>query len=96
MESYWIAAERCEFGEVYNIGGPTVIKIGDFLDILKKQAKVKIPSRIDPGLLRPSDVTLQIPDVTKFTKITGWKPKYSFEESVQYLLKYWRDKIANN
>ncbi|MDP3724897.1 MAG: GDP-mannose 4,6-dehydratase [Nanoarchaeota archaeon] len=93
MESYWIAAEKCRFGEAYNIGGPTVIKIGDFLDILKKKAKTEIPSRVDPTLLRPADVTLQIPDVGKFTEETGWKPRYSFEESVEYLLEYWRKKV---
>jgi len=93
MEAYWLAVLQCEPGEVYNIGGTTTISVGDFLDILKKQAKVKINSRQDPVLLRPSDVTLQIPDVSKFTKATGWKPRYSFEESVQYLLDYWRMKI---
>jgi len=94
MESYWIAAERCEFGEVYNIGGPTVITTGEFLEVLKKLAKVEIPSREDPALLRPADVTLQIPDVTKFTEATGWKPKYRFEESVKHLLEFWRERIA--
>src|SRR3989344_246718 len=36
MESYWVAAERCAFGEAYNIGGPTVITTGQFLEALKK------------------------------------------------------------
>jgi len=94
MESYWVAAERCEFGEAYNIGGPTVIKVGEFLDVLKKLAKVEIPSKVDPSLLRPADVTLQVPDTTKFREATGWESKYSFEESVEYLLEYWRKKVA--
>ncbi|MBI2056342.1 MAG: GDP-mannose 4,6-dehydratase [Candidatus Sungbacteria bacterium] len=90
MESYWIAAEKCAFGEAYNIGGNTVITVGEFLDLLKKKAKVKIPSRVDPKLLRPTDVTLQIPDTSKFAKTTGWKPKYSFEDSVEFLLEHCR------
>lgn len=95
MESYWIAAEQCEFGEVYNIGGTAVIRVGEFLDILKQLARCPIPTRLDPSLLRPADVTLQIPDTTKFTQTTGWKPKYTLEESIQYLLDYWRDRIRN-
>jgi GDP-4-dehydro-6-deoxy-D-mannose reductase len=94
MSSYWVAIEKCCFGEVYNIGGNTIITVGEFLDILKKKAHVKIPSRLDPKLLRPTDVTLQIPDVTKFTKETGWRPKYSFEESVEFLLEHCRNKVA--
>lgn len=93
MEAYWLAVQHCEPGEAYNIGGTTTISVGDFLNVLKKLAKVKISSRLDPQLLRPSDVTLQIPDVSKFVKATGWKPRYSFEESVQYLLDYWRTMI---
>lgn len=94
MSSYWIAVEKCRFGEVYNIGGNTIITVGEFLDILKKKARIPIPSRLDPDLLRPTDVTLQIPDVTKFTKETGWRPKYSFEESVEFLLEYCRKKVS--
>lgn len=93
MESYWIATLKCEFGEAYNIGGTTVIEVGEFLDLLKKLAKCEIPTKPDPKLFRPTDVTLQIPDTTKFTKQTGWKPKYSFEESVKYLLGYCRREV---
>jgi GDP-4-dehydro-6-deoxy-D-mannose reductase len=93
MESYWVAVERCDFGEVYNIGGTTVMKVGEFLEVLKNKAKCKIPSRVDESLLRPVDVTLQIPDTTKFTEKTEWKPKHSFEDSVQFILEYWRNRV---
>lgn len=93
MEAYVCAIQKGKVGEVYNIGGNTVITVGEFLEVLKKQAKCKISSRVDPALLRPSDVTLQIPDVTKFKRDTGWEPKYSFEESVSHLLEYCRNDI---
>ncbi|HUC92006.1 MAG TPA: GDP-mannose 4,6-dehydratase [Paenibacillus sp.] len=93
MEAYWFAILYCRPGEAYNIGGNTVIKVGDFLDLLKKKSGTKIPSRIDPNLLRPADVTLQIPSIEKFHHATGWKPRYSFEESVENLLEYWRKKV---
>jgi nucleoside-diphosphate-sugar epimerase len=34
---------------------------------------------------------LQIPNVKKFKKHTGWKPKVSFRDSVQKLLNYCRE-----
>lgn len=94
METYWIAMEKCVPGEVYNIGGTTVIKVGEFLDLLKKHAKTPIPSSVDPKLLRPADVTLQIPDTTKFSERTGWKPRYAFDDSVRYLLEHCRKEVA--
>ena len=91
MESMWHAAEVCEIGEVYNIGGKDKISVGGFLELLKNEASCPIPSREDPALIRPADVTLQIPDTTKFEKATGWKPKRSFEESVHYLMEHVRN-----
>ncbi|HVZ11458.1 MAG TPA: GDP-mannose 4,6-dehydratase [Patescibacteria group bacterium] len=93
MESYWVAAEKCRFGEVYNIGGNTIITVGEFLELLRKKAHIPILLRQDPNLLRPTDVTLQVPDVSKFKKETGWKPKYSFEDSVDLLLAYCRAEV---
>ena len=93
MQSYWIATLKGRPGEVYNIGGSKVIKVGEFLEILKGMAACKIKTVADPALFRPVDVTLQIPDVTKFTNETGWKPRYSFEESVQYLLNHVRKQV---
>ncbi|HRY28820.1 MAG TPA: GDP-mannose 4,6-dehydratase [Elusimicrobiota bacterium] len=94
MEAYWVALEHCAPGEAYNIGGTTVIKVGEFLDLLLKRSRVPIKTRQDPALLRPADVTLQIPDTTKFFNATQWKPKHSFEESVELLLGHWRKEIA--
>lgn len=93
MEAYWVAVLCCEAGEAYNIGGKTTISVGGFLELLKKQAKVPIPTRQDPALLRPADVTLQIPNTEKFEDVTHWKPRISFEESVANLLAEWRDRV---
>ena len=87
MEAYRIAIERCRAGEAYNIGGTTTKTVGEVLEILKSRARVPIRSRVDPALLRPADVTLQIPDTTKFATETGWHPSYSFEESLEMLLE---------
>ncbi len=56
--------------------------------------RVPIPCKQDPNLLRPADVTLQIPCTDKFEKATGWKPRYSFEESLESLLLYWRERVG--
>ena len=94
MEAYWISAQKCRFGEAYNIGGKKIISVKEFLEILKSKAKCRISSRIDPNLVRSADVTLQIPETSKFKNATGWEPKYSFEETVDYLLEYCRKEVA--
>ena len=91
MSAYWEAILHCRSGEAYNIGGQTQISVGEFLQLLISRAGVSIPTRMDPSLLRPSDVTLQIPCVDKFVDQTGWSPIYNFEQSVMHLLEYWRN-----
>ena len=92
MRAYWLAILHCRPGQIYNIGGTTAVKVGDFLDKLILLSSVPIKTRCDPELLRPADVTLQIPCVGKFSKETGWEPHYKFDESLIYLLEYWRKK----
>ena len=90
MRAYWETVEKCEPGEVYNIGGTTTMTVGDFLGKLIELASVSVNTRCDPDLLRPVDVTLQIPNVEKFSQATDWKPTVSFEQSMADLLAYWR------
>jgi GDPmannose 4,6-dehydratase/GDP-4-dehydro-6-deoxy-D-mannose reductase len=94
MRAYWEALVHCQPGEAYNIGGTTVMTVGEFLKMLISLAKTPIPTRVDPALLRPADVTLQIPDTSKFEQATGWKAQYSFQESVAHLLEHWRREVA--
>lgn len=91
--AYWEAVLYCDPGEAYNIGGTTTMTVGDCLSRLKSLASVKIPTRPDPSLMRPADVTLQIPCVDKFHNATGWKPKKEFNESLANLLEHWRIQV---
>lgn len=93
VRAYWRLLEYCTPGQVYNIGGNRTLTIGEVLDILKSFAKVPIEHTVDPGLLRPTDVTLQIPENTKFRKQSGWKPKYTLEQTLEDLLDYQRARI---
>ncbi len=93
MEAYWFAVKFGKVGQVYNIGGEYTLSVGEFLEELKNISSVKIISKLDKKLLRPTDVTRQIPDCTKFKKDTKWKPKYSIRDSIENLLNYWRDRV---
>jgi GDP-4-dehydro-6-deoxy-D-mannose reductase len=94
MRAYWDALLHCEPGEAYNIGGTATMTVGEVLKRLIAMAKKPIPTKLDPALLRPADVTLQIPNVERFVAATGWKPRYSFDESLVHLLEYWRRRTA--
>ena len=93
MEAYWLAARKGKIGEIYNIAGNDTISVNNFLKKLIKLSKKKIITSLDPKLIRPVDINLQIADCKKFKKHTGWKPKVGFDESVKKLLDECRNLI---
>lgn len=93
VEAYWLANTKCDYGEAYNIGGTYVMKVGEFLELLRSYTKCSFTTEVDPELMRPVDVTMQIPDTTKFVDKTGWVPKYTLDESIQFLFDYFRKTI---
>jgi GDP-mannose 4,6-dehydratase len=81
-------------GAYYNIGGTYTCTIGDMLhSLLGKSTVHDIRIEQDPDRLRPIDADLQVPDTRKFTEHTGWTPRYSFDQTMNDLLDYWRDRV---
>lgn len=93
VRAYWLLVNKCPAGEVYNIGGERSLTVGEMLDILLTMTNKKPKIKVEAHLLRPSDVTLQVPDSSKFKKETGWKPKIPLEKTLKDLLNYWRNKL---
>jgi GDP-mannose 4,6-dehydratase len=101
VRAYWLLTEKYTegkvlAGEVYNIGGVTTMTVGEMLDKLLSlsPAKDKVKIVVDEDRLRPADVTLQIPSTDKFREATGWEPVVPFEQTLQDLLDYWREKLS--
>jgi len=90
VKAYWLALEKCEPGEVYNICSGKAWVIRDMLDLLLSLSKTKIEVRQDPARLRPSDVQILLGDASKFEKATGWKTTIPFEQTLRDMLEFWR------
>jgi GDP-4-dehydro-6-deoxy-D-mannose reductase len=94
VDAYWLATEKCNFGEPYNICAGKDWSIKEVLDILlglstKKDIKVEQEAK----RMRPSDVPVLLGNCSKFKKQTGWEPKISFEKTLEDTLNYWREKV---
>lgn len=96
VKAYWILVNKCKPGEVYNIGGNETMTIGEALDMLLSFSKMKVSVKVDPELLRTSDVTLQIPCIDKFRKETGWRPEIPLKKTLRDMLDYWRLELSRS
>ena len=96
VHAYWLAATEGKIGEVYNIGGNHTCTVGEALENLLNKSLIKRDSFdivIDPDRIRPTDITLQIPDCTKFKNHTGWQSIKTLDDITGDLLNYWRETI---
>lgn len=93
VEAYWLCSNATNFGEIYNIGGDYTCTVGDALDMLisKSKSPSSFIKKVNSDRIRPTDITLQIPDSTKFRNEFGWKPKKDLTHICDDLLNYWRN-----
>lgn len=96
VRAYWLLVKKCPPGEVYNIGGTRTLTIGEALEMLLSYSRKRLRVKVDPKLLRPSDVTLQIPCMDKFTQATGWQPQIPLEQTCKDILSYWRKELRQS
>jgi GDP-4-dehydro-6-deoxy-D-mannose reductase len=94
---YLLVTKNPIAGEYYNIGGQHTAEIGEILNHLISISTLSqsLKIEVDPDRLRPIDADLQIPNTSKFENHTGWKQAYSFEQTMQDLLDYWRNKVKS-
>jgi GDP-mannose 4,6-dehydratase len=92
---YLLLTENPQAGEVYNIGGDHVCTVGEMLKTLLSLSTHKgIKIEVDKERLRPLDADVQIPNADKFKTHTGWQAEISFATTMEDLLNYWRQRVA--
>jgi len=93
VRAYVLLVEKCVPGEVYNIAGSHTCTISEMLRDLIGLTELEPEIRVNPRLLRPSDVTRQITDGSKFYAATGWQPEIPFAQTLSDTLDYWRGEV---
>jgi GDP-4-dehydro-6-deoxy-D-mannose reductase len=78
---------------VYNICSKNNVKMQEIMNILLSKSTKIIPKKENPALYRPSDFSFKKPNCRKFQKLTGWKPTYTLEQTLEDVLQTWRDKL---
>lgn len=95
VRAYFIAAKTCKEGEVYNIGSPNPISVGEVLERLIEKATCKIETKLNSDLLRSVDVNYQYPNIKKFRDATDFVQQYSFEDSLNWILDECRKEVRS-
>jgi GDP-4-dehydro-6-deoxy-D-mannose reductase len=91
VRAYGLLVQGGVSGETYNVGTGHAIAIQEILDMIVGMSNVKISVCVDENKLRPVDVPIIEPDITKIKNTVGWTPRIKLETTLQETLNYWRN-----
>lgn len=93
VRAYRMIMDAGEPGAVYNVGSGQAHSIQELLDILLNLSDAAITVRPDPSRMRPVEVPIIVCDPTRIRATTGWRPEFSFEQTLQDVLDDWRMRV---
>lgn len=86
VDACFVAANSKVQNEIFNVGSGKPVSVNRLVELLRGEVTY-IPKR-------PGEPDCTHADIRKIEKVLGWKPKVSFEEGVNVLLKnidYWKE-----
>lgn len=94
VRAYGLLVQQGKRGETYNVGTGHALPIEEILNRILALTDCKITVEVDTDRLRPVDVPIIEPDITKITACTGWTPRISLDQTLRETLDYWRASAA--
>jgi GDP-4-dehydro-6-deoxy-D-mannose reductase len=94
IDGYLLAAERGTYGEAYNLASGSTVQISDVLDRLRAAVDVDISVEQDDERIRPIDLAALVGDASRARQELGWKPRFSFDQTLASVLDFWRQQAA--
>jgi GDP-4-dehydro-6-deoxy-D-mannose reductase len=79
---------------VYNICSDSNVTMQSIMNMLVRQAKCKVKTKVNPALYRPADFSFKEPSCEKFKELTGWEPIISLRKTMADILEDWRKRLA--
>ena len=91
VDAYILAGEKCEKGEVYNIGFGKGIMVKEIISLLEEISGTKVVIRTNEDRVRRSDVPVLIANADKFKALTGWAPKIKFKDTLNWIYNNYKE-----
>lgn len=88
-----LLAEKGRPGDVYNISSEYIYQMKDIVTMIEASIGHELKVVIDKALLRPTDESVIVGDVSKLKTDTGWKQTIPMQQTIEDMLEYWRKKF---
>lgn len=94
VRGLWLASERCEAGEVYNLGADRNYSVQELVHVIRTRVDASFEIQQDPKLMRLCDEPVISGDMTKLRSCTGWTPRIPLTNTLQDMLAWWHTHLA--
>lgn len=94
VRALWVASERGELGEVYNVGAADVYAVQELIEAIRSKMGITFEIQQDPALMRAADEPIIAGDTTKFCTRCGWKPEIPLSATLTDMLEWWRVQLS--
>ena len=92
VEAYYLILKKGKMREVYNVCSGQGVQLKAIIDIAAKILNVNPEIIIDESKIRPNDIPQVIGENSKLKTQLGWKQKYTLQETLSDIIKYWKEK----
>lgn len=90
IRGFWLLTEMGEYGQVYNLSGSKVYKIGDILELVLREVGLEnVRIEQDPKLMRPTDEPIIFGSTERLEQQTGWKQEIPIEKTIKDMIAHW-------
>jgi GDP-4-dehydro-6-deoxy-D-mannose reductase len=96
VRAYRLLVERGRPHQPYNVCRGEAFRIGDLLESLIRQARIRIQVRTDPARLRPNDNPVVLGSPQRLRQDTGWAPAVAIDDTLRDLLAHWRRQLPRD
>jgi nucleoside-diphosphate-sugar epimerase len=94
VRALWLAAERCEAGEVYNVCANHAYSVGELIEYMSAQSPAVFEVQQDTSLMRGCDEPVIAGDTRKFRDCTGWTQTIELTRTLKETLEWWRSHMT--
>lgn len=90
VQAYLLLMDQGRRGAAYNIGSGQVVSMQEVLQRLLALSCVQVEVRRQVEAMRPADAPTIRLSAAKLRRETGWTPRYSLDQTLEDILRYWR------
>lgn len=89
VAAYHMLLKKGVKGEIYNICSGSGVTLERIIAIISEILRIRVATRVNEKLIRPSDNRIIIGSNEKLKKATGWSVSYDLKKSLEDIVAYW-------